>query len=360
MKYLFIIGALLFISCDKKKTIDTPAGTTPHELEYPVYFGKNFIIPEDNPLTEEGIALGRFLFYDKILSKDQTVSCASCHKQEFAFSDNKVLSEGVNGAKTRRHSMTIVNSLWQDVFFWDGRSNSLENQALEPIKNPDEMNLPIDEAIKRLNESSFYKEKFLSAFATETITSIHLAQAIAQFERTLISGNSKYDQYKRDEYTLTASEERGMNLFFTHPEPSINLRGGNCGDCHSGFLTSDRLLHNNGLDASFDEDLGQEEISNFTSDRGKFKTPTMRNIANSAPYMHDGRFSTLEDVLDHYNEHIQQSSTLDVLIKLGSNQTDASSLGLTTQEKEDIIAFMHTLTDDEFLTNKKFSNPFNN
>ena len=359
MKIILLVTVLaLVLSCKKKDEVNKPAGTTGYTLQYPAYFGNSYIIPDDNTTTNEGVELGRFLFYDSILSKDYSVSCASCHQQKSSFSDSKSISNGVGGTPTRRHSMAIVNALWQPAFFWDGRSNSLEDQALEPIKNPSEMNLPIEEAIQRLNNSDFYKEKFKKAFATETISEIHLANALAQFERTLISGNSKYDQYKRNEYTMTSQEERGMNLFFTHPEPSQNLRGGNCNDCHTGFLTSGDEFHNNGLNASFTNDLGREEVTGLPSDKGKFKTPTLRNIAVSKPYMHDGRFNTLEEVLDHYNEHIQSSATLDLLIILGSNNENGGSLGLTLEEKEDIIAFLHLLTDEEFLNNEQLSNPF--
>jgi cytochrome c peroxidase len=360
MMKVFIYLSVLFcvLSCNKKDDSNTPAGTTVYTLEYPAYFGKSYIVPNDNVTTNEGVQLGRFLFYDSILSKDNSISCASCHQQEFAFSDPAILSNGVEGKQTRRHSMTIVNALWQKGFFWDGRSSSLEHQALEPIKNPDEMNLPIEEALQRLNTSEFYREKFKTAFAIETISANHLANALAQFQRILISGNSKYDQYKRNEYTLTAQEERGMNLFFTHPEPSQNLRGGNCNDCHTGFLTSGNEFHNNGLNTTFYDDQGREEFTNLASDKGKFKTPTLRNIATSTPYMHDGRFSSLEEVLDHYNEHIQPSTTLDPLITLATNNENGTSLGLTAQEKEDIISFLHLLTDIDFLSNPAFSNPF--
>ena len=351
---------LCILSCKKEIDSGMQNGSTSYTLEHPAYFGKAYIIPEDNPITNEGVELGRSLFYDSILSKDYSISCASCHHQKKAFSDTKVNSIGVEGRKTQRHSMTIINALWQNDFFWDGRSNSLEQQALEPIKNPDEMNLSIDKALDRLNNSEFYQNRFKKVFSTDIITGNHLAKALAQFERTLISGNSKYDQYKRGEYVFTSEEELGMNLFFTHPEPSINLRGGNCNDCHTGFLTHGNEFHNNGLDSFFPDDKGREEITGLSSDKGKFKTPTLRNIAASAPYMHDGRFSNLTEVLDHYNEHIKPSETLDLLITLGKNDNNSTSLGLTEKEKLAIIAFLETLTDEDFLTNSKFSNPFHN
>ncbi len=357
MRFILLGALILLFSCKKEEESNLPDGTTSYELVYPAYFGNNFVIPENNPMTVEGVELGRKLFYDPILSKDKNISCANCHSQENGFSDAEQFSIGFDNQRTERHSMTLINLLWQDRFFWDGRSVSLEEQALEPIMNEIEMNLSIDSALVRLNSSPDYPSLFSQAFGVETITASDLGKAIAQFERTLISGNSKYDQYKRGEYDMTASEYRGMGLFFTHPEPSENLRGGNCGDCHTGFLTADRQFHNNGLD-EFISDIGLENVTSNSVDRGKFKTPTMRNIAISAPYMHDGRFNTLEEVLDHYNEHIQQSATLDILITEASNEDGSNSLELTEQEKTDIVNFLQTLTDEEFLQNENFKTPF--
>jgi len=358
MKKLLVWSLVVpFFACTgNDDAINSSLGS--YNIEHPAYFGTNYNTPEDNPITNEGFKLGRFLFYDTILSKDKTISCASCHKQEFAFSDNQQLSLGVNNLKTRRHSMTIVNAMWQNTFFWDGRANSLEEQALRPIEAQNEMNLPIDSALVRLNNSSFYQEKFTNAFGSSEITAELLAKAISQFERALISGNSKFDLYKQGRYQLSEAEARGEQLFFTHPEPSQNLRGGNCGDCHSGFMTTDNSIRNNGLPQVGQIDLGLEEVTNNRFDKRKFKTVTLRNIAVSAPYMHDGRFTTLEEVLEHYNDHIQGNENIDPLIVEGSNYEDKSSLGLTDQEKSDIISFLHLLTDEDFLSNNKFSNPF--
>ncbi len=339
---------------------DTPTkGAEAYDLKHPGYFGSKYNIPEDNPTTVEGVDLGRHLFYEPMLSLDSSVSCGSCHKQEFAFADDLAVAEGIDGQKGTRSTMALANLLWSKDFFWDGRAGSLEEQALMPIENPVEMNLSLDEAVSRLNGSEFYREKFKSAFGTEVVTKDLLAKAIAQFERSLISGESKYDLYKQGNYTMTDQERLGEQLFFTHPEPSIGLRGANCGDCHSGFLLqTNTFFSNNGLAGNSPTDIGREEVTNDASDRAKFKVVSLRNIALTAPYMHDGRFATLEEVLDHYNEHIQQSQTLDPLIIEASNKVNGTSLELTQEEKEAVIAFLKLLSDEEFISNPAFSDPF--
>ena len=264
--------------------------------------------------------------------------------------------------------MSLANLHWTSRFFWDGRSESLEDQALQPISDPTEMNLPIEEAVVRLQNDPDYPARFKAAFGTDQISADLVSKALAQFMRTLVSGNSRFDQWIKEEIVLTDIEQLGMELFFTHPEASIALRGGNCGDCHLGFLTSgDRndLLgfHNNGLDSDENLDSGLEAVTGKSEDKGKFKAPTLRNIALTAPYMHDGRFNTLEEVLDHYNEHVESNATLDILILEASNEIitpgEPVKLHLTSQEKEAIIAFLHTLTDETFITDPAFSDPFN-
>lgn len=345
--------ALLMFGCKQ----DDPEPESNFSMNYPGYFNDPSI-PTDNQLTQARVDLGRMLFYEKILSSDSSVSCASCHKQENAFSDTRRLSVGVEGRRTRRHSMAIVNLAWQTHFFWDGRANSLEEQALKPIEDENEMNLPLEEAISRLQSSSRYPRLFENAYGSSTITTQNLAKAIASFERTLISANSKFDKYKQDQGTLTEQERLGEQLFFTHPEPQIGLRGGNCSDCHGGLLTTDNSLRNNGLDSTFTDDLGLEEVTRDSNDRGKFKTVTLRNIELTAPYMHDGRFATLEEVLDHYNDHISHLPNVDPLIIEASNEFRGDSLMLTEDEKAAIIAFLKTLTDENFINNDDFSDPF--
>lgn len=361
-----IASALLFSCSESEPPIDQ--GPTPISLDKPDYFSDQQVMPSDNPLTEEGVRLGRMLFYEKKLSQDGTISCSSCHQQEKGFSDGLQFSPGVNGTLGSMNAMALSNLHWQTRFFWNGRAVSLEEQALIPIEDPKEMNLPMKEAISRLQGDVNYPGLFQAAFGSDQVTSENIGKALAQFERTLISANSKFDKWIRGEVELSPEEELGLELFFTHPEPSIQLRGGNCGDCHLGFMTSGDPngfagFHNNGLDSDESLKSGLESVTGNPFDKGKFKAPSLRNIALTAPYMHDGRFSSLEEVLDHYNEHIQNSETLDVLILEASNEildpAEPIRLYLSAEEKQAIIAFLHTLTDEEFVSNPKFSNPFN-
>lgn len=358
MRLAFYILILVVTYGCKQKEDPIPVAN-PYNLEYPIYFGDNVNTPGYNPTTIEGVKLGRHLFYEKMLSSDSTVSCGTCHQQSLSFTDGLDFSVGVGGM-TDRSSMSITNALWNHSFFWDGRAATLEEQALGPIQNPVEMNLTLTEAVNRLQASAFYEELFYEAFGSKTITAERIGMAISQFERTLISKNSKFDQYKNGQYVMDTSEYRGLELFFTHPEPTIGLRGGNCADCHGSALTFQGGFHNNGLDTVF-SDLGRENVTGLSSDRGKFKAPSLRNIALTAPYMHDGRFSTLEEVLDHYNEHVKRSTTLDALIQNITNKASAGpevdSLYLTEIEKEQIIVFLHLLTDSTFICNPEFSDP---
>ncbi|WP_422361847.1 cytochrome-c peroxidase [Reichenbachiella sp.] len=360
---IILIGFHVLCSCDDDTEFKGP---TPYSYVPPTHFGDKYEIPEDNPFTEEGIELGRHLFYEKQLSRNGQVSCGSCHQQSKAFTDGVKFSMGVDRKLTSRSSMSLVNLLWQSKFFWDGRASSLEEQSLEPIQDHIEMDLSLTEAVERLSNSDSYRQQFQQAFETEEITSDLIAKALSQFMRTLVSSNSRYDQYLLGEEVFTDQEKLGMDLFFTHPEPTIGLRGGNCGDCHLSILTSGdrngyRGFHNNGIDAKENLENGLVNITGEATDKGKFKAPSLRNIALTAPYMHDGRFATLEDVLGHYNENIQTSATLDVLITDATNNAEnvlPVKLGLTETEKEAIIAFLHTLTDETFITDEAFSNPF--
>ncbi|MEO9965523.1 MAG: cytochrome c peroxidase [Reichenbachiella sp.] len=360
----YIILLLILGSCSEDTQIQAP---TAYEFVPPAHFGDNFDIPSDNSFTIQGIELGRNLFYEKNLSRNGQVSCGSCHQQSKAFTDGSKFSKGVDRELTDKSSMALVNLVWNTKFFWDGRAVTLEEQSLQPIADHIEMDLPLDEAVERLTNSESYKQQFFSAFETDEITADLIAKALAQFMRTLVSSNSKYDQFLLGQGELTEQEKLGMNLFFTHPEPSTGLRGGNCGDCHLNILTSgDREgyqgFHNNGLDTENNLEEGLMSVTAKAEDKGKFKAPSLRNIALTAPYMHDGRFATLDEVLDHYNEEIRISSTLDVLISDATNLNTKSDeqvlLGLTDEEKEAIIAFLNTLTDDEFISNEAFSNPF--
>lgn len=336
------------------------------DFSAPFYFGE-FRVPRDNPLTQEGVALGRALFYETQLSADGTVSCSFCHRQEKAFTDGKPLAVGLSGVPLRRSTMSLANLMWGPrKFFWDGRAESLAHQALQPIQDPDEMGETLEGVLEKLASMQLYPERFNAAFGTPEITPERIAKALASFERTLVSSNSKYDQYLRGEVELSEQEMFGRRLFSTHPDAKIGIRGANCGDCHSQFLTGgfDTALDgftNNGLDTEEELEEGLAAVTGFPHDRGKFKVPTLRNVALTAPYMHDGRFETLDEVLDHYNAHIMESSTLDPLLREASNAlrepADPPALLLTEEEKEAVVAFLHTLTDYEFVNNAKFSNP---
>ena len=336
------------------------------DFSAPFYFGE-FRVPRDNPLTQAGVELGRELFYETQLSADGTVSCGFCHQQEKAFTDGKPLAVGVTGAPFARSTMSLANLMWGPrKFFWDGRAESLAHQALQPIQNPDEMGETLEGVLQKLASNPSYPERFKAAFGTPEITPERIAKALASFQRTLVSSNSKYDQYLRGEVELSKQEILGRRLFSTHPDAKIGLRGANCGDCHSQFLTSgfDTALDgfaNNGIDTEEELEDGLTAVTGLPHDRGKFKVPTLSNIALTAPYMHDGRFETLDEVLDHYNAHIKESSTLDPLLREANNAlrepTDPPALLLTEEEKEAVIAFLHTLTDYEFVSNAKFSDP---
>jgi cytochrome c peroxidase len=335
------------------------------EFTTPFVFGR-FTIPSSNPLTKESVLLGRRLFYDPILSNNNQVSCATCHKQSLAFTDGLKTSVGVSGVPLAFNSMSLANLMWGPRhFFWNGRSSSLEDQALQPIKHADEMGHNIDELIIALKNDETYINLFKQAFGD--ISAQNIAKALANFQRTLISSNSRYDQYLRGEITLSPQEEQGRKLFMAHPDTKVILRGGNCIDCHSQFLTSGFAtvfdgFSNNGLDNDETLQSGLFSLTKNEAHRGLFKTPTLRNIAVTSPYMHDGRFDTLEEVLAHYNGGIKLSKTLSPLIIEADNmpktQNDHISLNLNNDEISAIIAFLHTLTDEDFLTNSAFSNPF--
>lgn len=356
-RFILLLPGLLWL-CISSQFIQH-ASVPPEKiiLSTPPHFGKNYQIPEDNPMTREGIALGRRLFYDKILSKDSSISCASCHQQQKAFTDGRATSLGIGGHSLTRSAMSLVNLLWTDRFFWDGRTHSLEEQALIPIQDSKEMGLSLEELVIRLKNSSVYPALFKKAFKTKKITPDLIAKALSQFERTLISANSRYDKVVSGEVKPTEREQRAINLFMTHPVPEANIRGANCGDCHGSHLTTLNTFHNNGLD-SIPLDQGLGKITQKPYDMGKMRVPSLRNIALTAPYMHDGRFQTLEEVLEHYNEHIQMSETLDPLVMEATNEMGGESLLLTQEEKEDLLLFMHMLTDSTFIHAKEFSNPF--
>ena len=347
-----LLGMLIVTGLVAFEQADDPVPTGPYTLRYPADFGGRFTIPADNPMTHEGVHLGRLLFYETRLSSSKTVSCASCHQQARAFTDGLPQSVGVSGKLTRRNSMSLVNLLWVRKFFWDGRSNSLEEQALVPMAHADEMGMASGAAARSLQTIASYPALFKRVFGSDTITDARISKAISQFERTLISGNSPYDQYREGKYTMSESEQRGLHLFSAGMTDNMSSRGGNCAHCHGGPKLMQELFHNNGLD-QHTADLGRQEITHQDLDLGRFRVPTLRNIALTAPYMHDGRFATLNDVLDHYSDHVQSSPTLARELV----PAQAGGLRLTPDEKTDLIAFLKLFTDTTFINNPKFSNP---
>lgn len=329
--------------------------TTPYLLDYPTNFGNRIRVPSDNLTTKEGVQLGRMLFYEKKLSANNRISCSSCHQQKYAFTDGKPFSEGVDQSLTSRNSMSLANLLWSRKFFWDGRSSSLEEQAVFPLTDVHEMGQPLSKSVGILRETDPYPQLFKEAFGDERVTADRMLKAIAQFERTLISANSRYDQFLNQRYAPTEQELRGMALFISSPQPQKNIRGANCVHCHGGVKAYMEVFHNNGLDNRY-EDEGIQKLSGLPTDHGRFKAPTLRNIALTAPYMHDGRFNTLEEVLDHYNGHLS-SNHVSPFLKGVSNMANGETLKLTEIEKAEIIAFLKMFTDSSFITNPIFSDP---
>lgn len=326
----------------------------PYPLEYPTYFGNRFSIPADNPTTRQGVQLGRALFYDPILSSNGKVSCATCHQQQRAFTDGRAFSLGVDTVPTRRNSMSLANLLWVRNLLWDGRSTGLEAQALVPMLDAHEMNQSPEVSAGQLQNNTRYRQMFAAAFGDEKITGDRIVKALAQFERTLISAGALYDAYLTGTYTPRPEEQRGMELFMGRQTASATRV--NCVHCHGSPRLMVELFHNNGLDR-IPADHGREEFTQDAGDRGRFRVPTLRNIGVTGPYMHDGRFATLREVLDHYSDHIQDSETLSSFIPDSTDASGRRGLLLNEREKEDIIAFLHMLTDSTFLTNPEFGPP---
>lgn len=317
--------------------------------------------PEDNKLTNEGAALGRMLFYDVNLSQNRTVSCASCHKAEFGFADDRGLSLGFDGGETGRHSMRLANARFygNGRFFWDQRAETLEDQVLMPFQDEVEMGMTLDLVVERVEEESRYDDYFEAAFGDNQVTTDRISKALAQFIRSMVSTTSRYDVGRAQVDSLyddfpnfTNMENRGKELYFTPPPAG----GGGCAFCH-GTDAHIGLLGaiTNGLDAE-PTDPGYGAISGVWYEEGAFKVPSLRNVAVGGPYMHDGRFTTLEEVIDHYSEDVQyHPMLLGFLLDIEGN---ARPLGLSDIDKQRLIAFLHTLTDEPMMQDPKFSDPW--
>lgn len=331
-----VVGALSFFllafcTSDEPKLFEKPS---------------NFPLPTykftENPLTPAGVALGKALFYDALLSKDNTVSCGSCHQQSAGFTQHgHALSHGINDLLTKRNSMPLFNLAWMSDFGWDGGVHHLDLFPISPLQNPAEMDETLPNVLEKLRYSKTYPALFEKAFGTDEINTERFLKALSQFMLTMVSANSRYDKYMRNEgEMLTETEREGMALVETK-----------CAPCHSGVLFSDFSFRNNGLKAASNTDVGRYDITLLEEDRYKFKVPSLRNLAFTAPYMHDGRLTTLEEVLDHYASGVEKSTTLDPIF----NRNGQLGLSLNADDKTKIIAFLKTLDDEAFLKNPLLS-----
>ena len=350
-------GVVLFISCEKDDTTPDKVviDETPFILEHGALPAPS--LPLDNQLTIQGVKLGRMLFYEKLLSRDGSQACADCHRQQDGFSDTSRFSIGVELMPGKRQAMPVFNMAWHtNEFFWDGRAHLLRDQALKPIQDPLEMNETLPNVIAKLSNTQQYKDQFIRTFGSSEITPEKMALAMEQFMLSIVSNNSKFDRFLAGEIQLTESEERGRLLFSTEYNPFFpEISGADCQHCHGGANFENDKYMNNGLDAEAAiTDIGRQAVTLLPGDKAKFKVPSLRNVALTAPYMHDGRFKTLEEVIDHYNAGIQESSTVDPAI-LNTKQT---GLLLSQQDKEDLVNFLKTLTDDTFLNNEEYKSPF--
>ncbi len=318
--------------------------------------------PQDNLITNDGATLGRVLFYDKNLSANQSIACASCHKQDKGFSDDATLSLGFDGGLTGRHSMTLINSRFyqRGRFFWDERAATLEEQVLMPFQDPVEMGMTLEEVVNAVQEQDFYPELFQNAFGSSEITTERISQALSQFVRSIVSYSSRYDEGRAASPSpgaafpnFTDEENLGKNIFFQ----TIPNGGAACFACHTteAFISANPGPQNNGLDLET-TDAGAGAVFGNPIFEARFKTSTLRNIELTAPYMHDGRFATLEEVVEHYNSGIQAHPTLSPA--LTDNNGNPIQLNLTETEKNALVAFLKTLTDTSIATEEKWSDPF--
>lgn len=401
--YLFLIITIIFSSCSKideggyisleenpfaelnlpenlfnYANIELPSYYTANE--FPPQFRFQDIIdldntPSNNQITDAGATLGRVLFYDKKLSANGTISCASCHQAENGFSDPNVLSEGFEGELTRRHSMGLANARFYagGKFFWDERAETLEEQVLMPFQDEVEMGLTLSQLVQITNEQAYYPILFNNAFGDETIKTDRISKALAQFVRSMVSTTSKYDQARSEVSSpvanfpgFTTQENQGKQLFFA-PRQLTNGVMGSCIGCHQteafigpslvnmGPLTT--FATTNGLDETSTNDLGVNEATGNPNDIGKFKIPSLKNIAIRPPFMHDGRFTTLEEVINHYSNGIQNHSNL--ISPLVNSSGEVGQFNFTQSEKDALVAFLNTLTDEQMINDEKYNNPFN-
>jgi cytochrome c peroxidase len=354
------------------------SNATPYGLEISRFFPRP-VLPPDNPLTEEGVHLGSLLFFDPRLSVNNSQSCAACHQPEVAFVDHhRAVSRGAEGQAGTRNSMPLFNLAWKSSFFWDGRAASLREQVLKPIQDATEMHETLENVVTKLRSARVnqrhearalrsrirdpkfqtdqrlfgsavgkvrdYPTLFTRAFGTPEITPDRIARALEQFLLIQVSHDSKFDRVLRGEAELTPEEKRGFELFHTEYDPRRRQFGADCFHCHGGPLFQSQTFANNGLEAE-PHDPGRFLVTNKEGDKGKFAVPSLRNVALTAPYMHDGRFATLGEVVEHYTSGVKRSRTLDPNLA----KHPVGGIPLTASDKKAIEAFLTTLTDQRYL-----------
>lgn len=368
LSMLLALSLALLTGCQK----DAPAITL-RAPELPAQLA-NYSVPQTSQgfwvdesrynVTDAGATLGRVLFYDKILSKDNTVACASCHLQEKAFADPVALSTGINGQVLSRHTPAIINIYDDPFLFWDGRAQSVHDLVLKPVRNHKEMGLDdMDFLVAKVQKAHYYPELFKQAFGTNDINKETIADALAQFLSSMISGNSKFDNVMAGQSEFTPSESRGNEIFFGE---------GRCYQCHSGldFNTRGGFFIDPGpffpfgewgspsANIGLDKEYTDQGMGEFAPDlEGVFKIPTLRNIALTAPYMHDGRFATLEDCVDHYSDNIADHDNLAFELQ-DWERGGPMRLNLSPADKSALVSFLRTLTDESFMHDEKFASPF--
>lgn len=340
LKHLIAYTALILSSIACKEVDSVPVETL---FEVPKNFPKPVYDVSKNPVTKEGFELGKALFYDGQLSRDGSISCGSCHLQASAFTDAKSVSRGIDNRLGSRNAPAIQNMAWTKIFFWDGGVHDLDLFPIAPIQNELEMDETTANVVKKLNQSTTYKNQFKKVFGSDVITSTNLFKALSQFQVALVSANSRYDKYVRGETggILSNDEKEGLAIFKQK-----------CASCHEGELFTDQSFRNNGLTIVSDNEMetGRYRVNLHEDDMYKFRVPSLRNLSYTAPYMHDGRLKNLSDVLDHYANQVKNTPNLDPILKQGSKL----GIELSADEKTKIIAFLQTLNDETFITDKRF------
>jgi cytochrome c peroxidase len=333
--WLLLIG---LAGCRPAEPAPAALFTPPAELGQPVYdFSRN-------PVTPAGFALGKTLFYDARLSRDGSISCGECHRQDWGFTHHgHDLSHGIDDRVGTRNAQPLQNLAWERQFFWDGGVHDLDLVSVVPLENPVEMDARLGTVLQRLRQTPEYPPLFRAAYGTEEITTARFLQSLSQFMNSLVSVDSKYDRAQRGTETLTADEAAGLRLF--------DEKG--CASCHAGPLFTDGSFRNNGIGPGLHDDWGRALITERAEDRYRFRVPSLRNVAMTRPYFHDGRVMDLETVIDHYRFRVQDSPTLDPLLKPDGR----TGIPISDEEKRQLVAFLRTLTDEKFLTDPRFAPP---